>query len=186
MALTGWPGIARSWRIGGMNPPDVCLMTITLTPPPARSLRRQFKLTSDPEDIHALLQSVGLRTTRPRIKMLQTILGLPKPSTIDQIYEAMDRSCDFVTVYRMIAALEAEGIVQRCGYLAKHGGAALFCVGGRQFPVLFRGGDGMLDLDEESAAELENCLARIIPRLEARGMRDVRPYVQFEGKINAA
>lgn len=76
------------------------------------------------KDACNLIRSAGMRVTKPRIALIEALLGLPGPVSIERIHQVMGpNSCDLVTIYRCLAAFENLGIVRR-SYL--HNGTCLY------------------------------------------------------------
>lgn len=72
----------------------------------------------------ACLKSAGLRITRPRIAILETLIQRHSPASIEQLHRDLaSDSCDLVTVYRCLAVFQELGLVRRCFF---HNGTSLF------------------------------------------------------------
>jgi Fur family ferric uptake transcriptional regulator len=72
----------------------------------------------------ARLRAHGLRITKPRVALLETLARQSGPVAIEQLHEAVSReACDLVTVYRCLAAFEDIGLVRR-SFL--HNGTSLY------------------------------------------------------------
>lgn len=63
------------------------------------------------------LQGSTLRVTAPRRAMLRVLSEDHGPFTTEEIHGRLpEGTCDLVTVYRSLAAMEREGIVRRCDF----------------------------------------------------------------------
>jgi Fur family ferric uptake transcriptional regulator len=64
-----------------------------------------------------LLQESELRVTGPRRAILKVLTSEHGPFTVDEIFSRLEpHTCDLVTIYRSVAALEGAGIVRRCDF----------------------------------------------------------------------
>lgn len=71
-----------------------------------------------------VLRNEGLRITRPRRAILEILLKLEKPVTIEEIHQKLEtRLCDLVTVYRCLATFEKLSLVRRS---LSHDGTSLY------------------------------------------------------------
>ena len=65
-------------------------------------------------DIKEILQTAGLKSTAPRIAILETILKTKKPmSALDMHGALCKKGIDLVTIYRTLASFEKAEIVKR-------------------------------------------------------------------------
>lgn len=70
------------------------------------------------------IRTSGMRVTKPRVALLETLLKQEGPVSIDRIHQEVGaKSCDLVTIYRCLAAFENLGLVRR-SYL--HNGTCLY------------------------------------------------------------
>jgi Fur family ferric uptake transcriptional regulator len=70
------------------------------------------------------IRAAGMRVTKPRVALVETLLGLSGPVSIDRIHQQVGtEACDLVTIYRCLAAFENLGLVRR-SYL--HNGTCLY------------------------------------------------------------
>ena len=70
------------------------------------------------------IRTTGMRVTKPRIALIESLLRLDGPVSIERIHQEVGvRSCDLVTIYRCLAAFENLGLVRR-SYL--HNGTCLY------------------------------------------------------------
>ncbi len=70
------------------------------------------------------IRTVGMRVTKPRTALIETLLKLDGPISIERIHQQVGtKSCDLVTIYRCLAAFENLGLVRR-SYL--HNGTCLY------------------------------------------------------------
>jgi Fe2+ or Zn2+ uptake regulation protein len=66
------------------------------------------------ESIDNLLGSVKLRRTDPRRTILEVLLNVKRPQTVDEIMTAMNKGCaNKVTVYRTLENMVEAGLVHR-------------------------------------------------------------------------
>lgn len=65
-----------------------------------------------------------MRVTKPRVALIETLLKLDGPASIERIHQQIGADlCDLVTIYRCLAAFESLGLVRR-SYL--HNGTCLY------------------------------------------------------------
>lgn len=70
------------------------------------------------------IRTAGMRVTKPRIALVQTLMKLESPTSIERIHQLVGiKACDLVTIYRCLAAFENLGLVRR-SYL--HNGTCLY------------------------------------------------------------
>lgn len=70
------------------------------------------------------IRSAGMRVTKPRVALVETLLKQQGPVSIERIHQEVGvDSCDLVTIYRCLAAFEDLGLVRR-SYL--HNGTCLY------------------------------------------------------------
>jgi Fur family ferric uptake transcriptional regulator len=70
------------------------------------------------------IRMAGMRVTKPRIALVETLMKLDGPVSIERIHQQVGiKSCDLVTIYRCLAAFENLGLVRR-SYL--HNGTCLY------------------------------------------------------------
>ena len=70
------------------------------------------------------IRTAGMRVTKPRIALVETLLKQEGPVSIERIHREVGvKSCDLVTIYRCLAAFEGLGLVRR-SYL--HNGTCLY------------------------------------------------------------
>lgn len=62
------------------------------------------------------LAASPLRTTKPRRAILALLTRRHGPFTVEEISTRLEGSCNLVTLYRSLSALEAHGLVQRCEF----------------------------------------------------------------------
>src|SRR5262245_52575281 len=99
----------------------------------------------------ARLKASGLRITQPRIAILETMLRLGQPTSIEQIHkELADSSCDLVTVYRCLAVFEELGLVRRSFF---HNGTSLYAInlsGADRYHVICKASDRVEEIDPDT------------------------------------
>lgn len=70
------------------------------------------------------IRTAGMRVTKPRVALVETLLQFAGPASIERIHQQVGlKSCDLVTIYRCLAAFENLGLVRR-SYL--HNGTCLY------------------------------------------------------------
>lgn len=70
------------------------------------------------------IRNAGMRVTKPRVALVETLLKQNGPVSIERIHQEVGvDSCDLVTIYRCLAAFEELGMVRR-SYL--HNGTCLY------------------------------------------------------------
>lgn len=75
-------------------------------------------------DACSRIRAAGMRVTKPRIALIETLRQLDGPASIERIHQQVGiKSCDLVTIYRCLAAFEELGLVHR-SYL--HNGTCLY------------------------------------------------------------
>ncbi len=76
------------------------------------------------DEARTRIRQAGMRITKPRVAIIESMQRHEGPVSIDRIHQAMGTAvCDLVTVYRCLAAFEQLGIVRR-SYL--HNGTCLY------------------------------------------------------------
>lgn len=82
-------------------------------------------MAKDPHDEHAeelskamdILQSAGLRRTKPREALLAFLIRKHGPYSTEEIFKSIKKKeLDVVTVYRCLAKFEEIGLVRRCDF----------------------------------------------------------------------
>lgn len=130
----------------------------------------------------ARLKGAGLRITQPRVAILETMIRLGQPASIEQIHgKIAHTSCDLVTVYRCLAVFESLGLVRRSFF---HNGTSLYAINlGDQprYHVICKATNRVEEIDAETTAELQRVLQQIEQTLIARGFIDVSHVVEFFG-----
>jgi Fur family transcriptional regulator, ferric uptake regulator len=62
----------------------------------------------------ARLRQAGLRITRPRVALIESLAAMKHPVPIEELHQTLrGEACDLVTVYRCLAAFEEIGLVRR-------------------------------------------------------------------------
>jgi Fur family transcriptional regulator, ferric uptake regulator len=63
------------------------------------------------------LRKAGLRITEPRQALLRVLIEEHGPFTMDELFKRLKKgTCDLVTMYRSLPALEDAGVVRRCDF----------------------------------------------------------------------
>lgn len=84
----------------------------------------QEKLDATLQEIRERIREAGMRVTKPRIALIESLLRLNGPASIERIHQEVGiRTCDLVTIYRCLAAFEELGLVRR-SFL--HNGTCLY------------------------------------------------------------
>ena len=77
------------------------------------------KKTASPTSERAVsrLKATKLKVTQPRIALLEALMEDHGPFTVEELRAKIpSRTCDMVTLYRSLPALEKAGIVRRCDF----------------------------------------------------------------------
>lgn len=75
-------------------------------------------------DACARLRRAGMRITKPRIALIESLARRTAPVAIETLHQELRAvSCDLVTVYRCLAAFEKIGIVRRS---FQHNGTSMY------------------------------------------------------------
>lgn len=91
---------------------------------PLAAVSPQTVADSPLEEARARIRNAGMRITRPRIAIIETLLKHTGPVSIERIHQELGaKGCDLVTVYRCLAAFESLAMVRR-SYL--HNGTCLY------------------------------------------------------------
>lgn len=125
------------------------------------------------------LKSSGLRVTKQRLSILGALIKFGRPTSTGALFSNLDaHHCDFVTMYRSLAAFENIGLVRRT---FQHDGTQLLELelGEPKFYVLSRDGSEVAPLDERDMIDLREILSRINLRLSQSGKCGVSHVVQF-------
>ncbi len=121
------------------------------------------------------LRAAGLRVTKPRVAIVETLAGYKTPVSIERVHHDVDaKSCDLVTVYRCLAAFEQLGMVRR-SFL--HNGTALYELTlnqPRHYHVVCKSCGNAERVDYFSVDGMEKAL-------RDRGYDDVSHLVEFFG-----
>ncbi len=65
----------------------------------------------------ARLKQVGLKITQPRVAVMKALMEDHGPFTVEELKAKIPtRTCDLVTLYRSLPALEKAGLVRRCDF----------------------------------------------------------------------
>lgn len=63
------------------------------------------------------LKATGLKVTQPRVAIVDALMEDHGPFTVDELRARIpERTCDLVTLYRSLPALEKAGVVRRCDF----------------------------------------------------------------------
>lgn len=122
------------------------------------------------------LRVAGVRLTRPRRALVETLAKQHGPSSIEKLHQAVGAdACDLATVYRNLAAFEQAGVVRR---------------------MHFESGTALYELEASSEHHHHHVVCRVCHRVEpvegcvvqgiedsvrARGYSDVSHIVEFFG-----
>jgi Fur family ferric uptake transcriptional regulator len=121
------------------------------------------------------IRMAGMRVTKPRIALVETLLKLDGPISIERIHQQVGtKSCDLVTIYRCLAAFENLGLVRR-SYL--HNGTCLYeqTIGSARHYHIVCKSCGKTDKVDYSLAE------GMEQRLQDKGYAQISHVVEFFG-----
>jgi Fur family ferric uptake transcriptional regulator len=91
---------------------------------PLAAVSPQTAAESPLGEARARIRSAGMRITKPRIAIIESLLRRAGPVSIERIHQDLGvKLCDLVTVYRSLAAFENLAMVRR-SYL--HNGTCLY------------------------------------------------------------
>ena len=91
---------------------------------PLASITSQRAPVSPLEEARNRIRDAGMRITKPRMAIIESLIRHEGPVSIDKIHRDVgDGVCDLVTVYRCLSAFENLGLVRR-SYL--HNGTCLY------------------------------------------------------------
>ena len=163
--------------------PDDTMIASTQTNHPIAGVKSDAVVDSKPIEMAInRLRSSGLRITQPRIAILETMLRLAQPTSIEQIHkELADSSCDLVTVYRCLAVFEELGLVRRSFF---HNGTSLYEINlseTSRYHIICKASNRVEEIDPATAAELREMVQKIEQTLKSRGYTDVSHMVEFFG-----
>jgi len=144
---------------------------------------KEARDASKPIDVAtSRLKAAGLRITQPRISILEALIRIGRPASIEHIHaELAHAACDLVTVYRCLAAFEELGLVRRSFF---HNGTGLYEInvdGLNRYHVICKSTNQVEEIDAETTAELRQALHHIEEILKSRGYGDVSHVVEFFG-----
>lgn len=130
----------------------------------------------------ARLKSSGLRITQPRVAILESMLRLGQPASIEQIHNGLsDSSCDLVTAYRCLAVFEELNLVRRSFF---HNGTSLYEINlgsTNRYHVICKASNRVEEIDPETTAELRRAVKQVEDTLKSRGYSEVSHMVEFFG-----
>jgi Fe2+ or Zn2+ uptake regulation protein len=130
------------------------------------------------EEARNRLKAGGVRTTQPRIEMLQAMARQTGPKSIEAIHGALDRRCDLVTVYRSITAMEEIGLVRK---IYAHSGVTLYqlALAPEMYPVLSSDEPEAVLEELDPPPEMRLAIQAVEDALRAGGFTHVSHAVQF-------
>lgn len=121
------------------------------------------------------IRAAGMRITKPRVVLVETLLKLDGPASIERIHQEVGtKACDLVTIYRCLAAFETLGLVHR-SYL--HNGTCLYeqTIGtARQYHIVCKSCGKTEKIDYTLAEGVEK-------KLHDRGYANISHIVEFFG-----
>lgn len=121
------------------------------------------------------IRTAGMRVTKPRVALVETLLKLNGPISIERIHQQVGtKSCDLVTIYRCLAAFENLGLVRR-SYL--HNGTCLYeqtLGGARRYHIVCKS-CGQTDKVDYSLAD------GVEQKLQDKGYAQISHVVEFFG-----
>lgn len=129
----------------------------------------------------ARLRCAGLRITIPRVALINAMVRYGKPVAIEALHEAIDRSCDLVTVYRSVGTMHEIGLVHR---VFSPSGVQLFELGldPERLHVFDRATGDVQSIAEAPSPEMRMALQAIEDGLRERGYTAVEHVIQFFGQ----
>ena len=127
------------------------------------------------EEACARIRTAGMRVTKPRVALVETLLKQEGPVSIERLHQTMGAdSCDLVTIYRCLAAFENLGLVRR-SYL--HNGTCLYELtsgGARRYHIVCKSCGRTDPVEYALAADAED-------ELREKGYADVSHVLEFFG-----
>jgi Fur family ferric uptake transcriptional regulator len=121
------------------------------------------------------IRNAGMRVTKPRVALVETLLKQNGPVSIERIHQEVGvDSCDLVTIYRCLAAFEELGMVRR-SYL--HNGTCLYeqtFDTARHYHIVCKTCGKTEKVDYELAGDAEQ-------KLKDRGFEQVSHVLEFFG-----
>ena len=121
------------------------------------------------------IRTAGMRVTKPRVTLVETLLKLDGPASIERIHKQVGiKTCDLVTIYRCLAAFENLGLVRR-SYL--HNGTCLYeqTLGGARHYHIVCKSCGKADPVDYTLAE------GVEEKLHDKGYAQISHVVEFFG-----
>ncbi len=126
-------------------------------------------------EARARIRNAGMRITKPRIAIIESLLRHAGPVSIERIHQDMGvKTCDLVTVYRCLSAFESLDMVRR-SYL--HNGTCLYELtlgAGRHYHIICKSCGKTDRVDYFSVEGMERML-------QERGYARVSHVVEFFG-----
>jgi len=126
-------------------------------------------------EAHARIRHAGMRITKPRIAIIESLLRHAGPISIERIHQDMGvKTCDLVTVYRCLSAFENLDMVRRT-YL--HNGTCLYELtlgANRHYHIVCKSCGNTARVDYFSVEGMERVL-------QERGYTQVSHVVEFFG-----
>jgi len=100
------------------------MISATQSNHPLASVSQQPAADSPLGEARTRIRSAGMRITKPRVAIIESLLRHAGPISIERIHQEMGTEvCDLVTVYRCLSAFESLDMVRR-SYL--HNGTCLY------------------------------------------------------------
>ncbi len=126
-------------------------------------------------EARARIRNAGMRITKPRIAIIESLLRHAGPISIERIHQEMGvKVCDLVTVYRCLSAFESLDMVRR-SYL--HNGTCLYELtldSNRHYHIVCKSCGNTERVDYFSVEGMERIL-------KERGYTEVSHIVEFFG-----
>ena len=121
------------------------------------------------------IRMAGMRVTKPRVALVETLMKLDGPVSIERIHQQVGiKSCDLVTIYRCLAAFEDLGLVRR-SYL--HNGTCLYELttgSARRYHIVCKACGKTDQVDYALAEETEQ-------KLQDKGYAQISHVLEFFG-----
>ena len=142
---------------------------------PLATVTQQTAADSPLNEARVRIHNAGMRITRPRVAIIESLLKHDGPISIERIHQDMGvKMCDLVTVYRCLSAFESLDMVRR-SYL--HNGTCLYEVTigkQRHYHIVCKGCGQTERVDYFPVEGMERVLAD-------RGYTQVSHVVEFFG-----
>lgn len=151
------------------------MISATQSNHPLAAIASQATAVSPLAEARARIRNAGMRITKPRIAIIESLLRHAGPISIERLHQDMGaKVCDLVTVYRCLSAFESLDMVRR-SYL--HNGTCLYelTIGStRHYHIVCKACGNTERVDYFSVEGMESIL-------KERGYAQVSHIVEFFG-----